>query len=502
MTEFLWAAPPAGPSAPLVLDDALTLHEVAEVAFGGRRVELSDAARARIERAREATDDLLARGDRVYGLTTGVGALKRIAVGVGEQPDFNRLLLLSHRTGTGPDAPREVVRAAMLAQLAGFARGRSGVGVGLAERLTAALNAGLAPRVRTTGSLGQSDLGPLADIAAALTGDGTWAAELARLGLEPWVPTAKEALAFVNSNAFSLGWTSLALTSAASLLDRFDESAALTFEGMLGNVQALDQAVAEARPVPGIAEAIQRLRALLAGGRLLSGTLHRHLQDPLTMRVVPQTHAAARIALGHASAILEAELVSSHDNPAITPDGRALSNGNFDSVPYGVTIDYLRIALAHVVTASCERTQKLVHSGFSGLATGLRPDDSSSHDGLAIVAYGASAAAAEARLLAMPATLELPTSSTAEGIEDRVIPTPVAARRLADMSRLGLHVAAVELYCAAQAVDLRERVHELGNGTRRVYERVREHAPRVGDGEPPMADLTPLEQALVSAGPG
>ncbi len=481
---------------PLLLDASLTLDDVADVARRHRPVRLADAARARIEHARQVTDDLLARGERVYGLTTGVGALKRVAVSRDEQVAFNRLMLLSHRTGTGPHVAEPVVRAVMLAQLAGFAHGRSGVRLELADHLVAALNAGLVPAVRTTGSLGQSDLGPLADLATALTGEGEWAAELARLGLTGWEPTAKEALAFVNANGFSLGLSALGLVGAAGLLDRFDEAAALTFEGMLGNVQALDPAVADARPVPGIADEIERLQALLRGGSLLSGTLHRHLQDPLTMRVVPQTHAAARTAVAHSRTIVEAELVSSHDNPCITPDGRALSNGNFDSVPYGVTIDYVRIALAHVITASCERANKLVHSAFSGLPTGLRDDDATSADGLGIVVYGASAAAAEARLLALPATLDLSTSSTAEGIEDRVIPTPVAARRLEEMTRLGRYVAAVELYLAAQAVDLRDRSGELGEGTRRAYDLVRAHAPRRREGEPPLADLTPLEQAL------
>jgi histidine ammonia-lyase len=484
---------------PLLLDASLALEDVADVALRRRPVRLADAARARIAAGRDATDGLLARGERVYGLTTGVGALKRVAVSTGdEQLPFNRLMLLSHRTGTGPDVAEPVVRAVMLAQVAGFARGRSGVRVELADHLTGALNAGLVPRVRTTGSLGQSDLGPLADLAAALTGDGAWAGELRRLGLDPWEPTAKEALAFVNSNGFSLGWSALALVAVGGLLDRFDEAAALTFEGMLGNVQALDPAVGDARPVPGIPEELARLQALLAGGSLLSGTLHRHLQDPLTMRVVPQTHAAARNALAHSRAIVEAELVSSHDNPCITPDGRALSTGNFDSVPYGITLDYVRLALAHVITASCERANKLVHSAFSGLPTGLRDDDSTSQDGLAIVVYGANAAAAEARLLAHPATLELSTSSTAEGIEDRVIPTPVAARRVEEMTRLGRYVAAVELYLAAQAVDLRERAGELGQGTRRAYDLVRVHAPRRRAGEPPVADLSPLEAALES----
>ena len=485
-----------GVDAPLQLDDRLRIEDVVAVARGRRRVALAEGAVARIQRGREVTESLLHRGERVYGLTTGVGALKRVAVGESEQEEFNRLLVLSHRTGTGPDVGEEVVRAAMLAQAAGFSRGRGGVRVELVQLLLDALNAGFAPRVRTTGSLGQSDLGPLADLGSALTGAGAYGEELSRLGLDAWRPADKEALAFVNSNAFTLGWTALAMGAVARLLDRFDEAAALTFEGMVGNVEALDPAVADARPVPGIAEAIDRMRGLLAGGRLIEGGLHRHLQDPLTMRVVPQTHSAARVALDHSASIVEAELVASHDNPSIAPDGRALSNGNFDSVPYGVTVDYLRLALAHVVTASCERANKLVYRAFSGLPTGLRDDDDSSQDGLGIVVYGAAAAAAEVRLLAQPATLELPTSSVAEGIEDRVIPTTISARRLAEMTRLARYVAAVELYLAAQAVDLRDRADELGTGTRRVYEHVRERAPRWQAGSLPLADLGPLEDAM------
>jgi histidine ammonia-lyase len=487
-------------TGPLVLDAVLTIDDVADVALRGRQIELSDAARARISAARVVAEDLLAGDEHVYGLTTGVGALKRVRVSADEQLGFNRLLLRAHRTGTGPDAPEAAVRAAMLAQLAGFAHGWSGAGIELAEHLVAALNAGFAPRVRTIGSLGQSDLGPLADLACGLIGEGAYADELAALGLEPWRPLAKEALAFVNSNAFTLGWTALALHRVAGVLDRFDESAALTFEGMLGNVQALDPAVAEARPLPGSRETIERLQALLAGGALMTGELHRQLQDPLTMRVVPQTHGAARTALAHAREIVEIELTSSHDNPAMTPDGRALSNGNFDSVPYGIALDYVRLALAHVLTASCERAQKLVYSAFSGLPTGLRENDSASEDGLAITVYGASAAAAEARLLAHPTTLELSTSSTAEGIEDRVIPTTLAARRLDEMLGLARYVAAVELVCAAQAIDLRTRAADLGRGTRQVYALVREHVPFCAAGDAPTGDLAPLERALANSG--
>ena len=159
-------------------------------------------------------------------------------------------------------------------------------------------------------------------------------------------------------------------------------------------------------------------------------------------------------------------------------------------MPYGIALDYVRLALAHVLTASCERANKLVYSGFSGLPTGLREDDAASEDGLAITVYGANAAAAEARLLAHPTTLELSTSSTAEGIEDRVIPTTLAARRLEEMSGLATYIAAVELVCAAQAVDLRKRAGDLGERHRAACTRcVREHVPFCGSGDAPTGDL-------------
>ena len=139
-----------------------------------------------------------------------------------------------------------------------------------------------------------------------------------------------------------------------------------------------------------------------------------------------------------------------------------------------------------------------MYSAFSGLPTGLREDDASSSDGHGIVVYGVTAAAAEARLLAQPTTLEVPTTSTAEGIEDRVIPTTLSARRLAEMHDLAAYIAAGELYLAAQAVDLRGRSGDLGSGTRRAYDLVRAHVPRPAPGEPPAADLGPLQRALTA----
>ena len=184
-------------------------------------------------------------------------------------------------------------------------------------------------------------------------------------------------------------------------------------------------------------------------------------------------------------------------------------------MPYGIALDYVRLALAHVLTASCERANKLVHSGFSGLPTGLREDDAASEDGLAITVYGANAAAAEARLLAHPTTLELSTSSTAEGIEDRVIPTTLAARRLEEMSGLATYIAATELMCAAQAVDLGSAqptsarapppcTRSSGSTSRSAARATRRRAisPRSNGRSPPAATEPGSRLSLCGARPG
>jgi histidine ammonia-lyase len=252
-----------------------------------------------------------------------------------------------------------------------------------------------------------------------------------------------------------------------------------------------------ARDLPGVTPVLAELRRLLQGGALLEGREPpAALQDPLSLRVVPQVHAVAATALDAATAVLEAELAAGSDNPLLTEDDRLLTNGNFDGTAVAVALDHLRLTLAHVGTLATERTQKLLTPSHSGLAANLRERDDRVEDGLGMYGHGAAALAAEIRLLASPVSLELPTSSLAEGIEDRVVPAPLAARRLDEQAGLLARLAAVELTCAAQAVELRGRAGALGEGTSALVRVVREHAPFTAAGTAPPVDLEPLVAAL------
>jgi histidine ammonia-lyase len=469
----------------VVLDGtSLTIDSLAAVAEGGDEVALAPAARDRMAAAREIVEEALRQNAPVYGLTTAVAERKSVALDAAARQGFSRFLIKGHLMAQGPPAPAPVVRAAMACLANGYAKGAAGVRPELAEMLVGALNRGVTPAVRSLGSVGQADLGPQADLAEGL---------LRETG---FVLADNEGLALVNNNAFATGWAALAELAAERLLGEADVSAALAIEGFAANPSPLHPVAAEIRPYPGLAATIGRLRALLAGSWLFEPGNARNLQDPLTFRSIPQILGAARDAFGYVRNMIEIELNSAQGNPAVVlAEQRIVSVGNLDVVPVAAALDLARIALASVVTAAAERTVKLLQSPLSGLPAGLAAEPDTGQDALAEFAVAAQGIAAEARTLAHPVSFEVVSSSKAEGIEDRTTMAPLSARRLAEMTDLAARVVALELFVAAQAVDLR-RPSRLGEGTGRALRLVREHAGFTAPGQAPPADLEPLVDAV------
>jgi histidine ammonia-lyase len=475
----------AGVEPIILTGEGLRIADVVSVARDGRQVRLSDDAVERMRRARAVVAGMIESGQPVYGLSTGVGALREVAQDPADAERYSHLTIQAHCTAHGPPLPDSVVRAAMAHRVNAFARGRSMVRPEVAQAYVDALNEGVTPLVHSIGSVGQSDLPAMAEIARGLLERG--------LRLQQG-----EALALLNANSLSVGHGALALADARNLLDSLDVVAALSMEGFAANASVLHPDVATARSYRGLGDTITRLRELLDGSYVWHPDAARHLQDPLSFRSIPQVHGAARDAFGFAEGQLQIELNSSGDNPMLVPlEERFISVGNFDITPVAAAIDFTRIALGQVLTASCERVQKHLAQHFSGIATGLRAVDGPD-DALALVGGGAAALAAEARLLAGPVSLDLPTSSIAGGIEDHLTMAPLGARRLAEMVSLGSRLAAVELVVGSQAVDLRE-VGPLGRGTATAHARTRELISFVGPGQAPDNDLDALA-AWVGAG--
>ena len=454
------------------------------VARSGASVELDPGALDRMRAARAVAVASLGRGETVYGLSTGVGVRKRAGVSVDEQAAFNTRLIQNHLVGQGASAPEDAVRATLLVLANGFARGAGLAGPGLAERVVGALNERRHPEVRMLGSLGQADLAPMADVAQGLLGpDGR---------LEPG-----EGLALLNNNAFATGLAALAVAELERLLRASLVAGALDLEAFAANLTPVDPAAARERPYEGIATAAAALRALLAESVLFEPGVSRNLQDPLTFRCLPQIHGAALDALRFGRAQLETELNAAQSNPLVDVEGgRILSVGNFDALPLAAALDFLRIALAPVLTSANERMVKLLQAPLSGLPEGLSPREGIAEDSLSEFGPAGQALTAEARLLAQPVSFELASSAHAEGIEDRATMAPLAARRLAEMVSLGERIVAVELLVACQAIDLRG--NRLGAGTQRAYDLVRTRLPFKSEEEPIPASIEPLRELVRS----
>jgi histidine ammonia-lyase len=468
----------------VVTGSSLTLDEVVAVARRDARVALDRSAVDRMEASRRVVEHALPRSEPVYGLTTGVAELKRVRVDVSEVERFNADMIRLHRMAQGPAVEPDIVRAVMLRLLNGFAAGYPGVRPALAQVLVNALNAGARPVVRSLGSVGQSDLGPNADLAAELFGDVTLA--------------AGEALALLNQNAFSTGASSLALWDAAQLAGALAVAGALSLEGFAANLNLLHPTVGVSRPYRGLRRALDRLRTQLQGSYLWEHGAARNLQDPLTFRTLPQGLGALEDALDHAKAQLTVELNASQGNPIVAlEEERVISVGNFDVLPVSAALDFVRIALAPVLTSSAERVLKLLAEPWSGLSPGLNPRRDAGL-GLGELGVADQALVAEARLLAQPVSFEVVSSSLAEGIEDRVTMAPLSARRLAEMVTLGNRAAAIELVVAAQAVELRG-VKPLGKGSEEAIALIRRHVPFLREPAQFPSDLDGVVE-LVSSG--
>lgn len=498
-------------SAPFRIgQDPLTLDALVEVAHAGRPVELSEAARERIGRARAVVDQLTAAGDAapsVYGVNTGFGFLADVRIGAAEIRELQRNLIRSHAAGVGPLMPVPVVRAMMLLRTQTLSLGHSGTRIAVAERLCELLNRRLHPCVPSRGSVGASgDLAPLAHLALALLGEGEmqtgWpgttgtlstrpAAEVLReAGIEPLVLEAKEGLALVNGTQCMTALGALALHDALDACRLADLAGAMSLEALKGTPRAFDPRIHAARPHPGQAVVAKNLRALLERSAIVES--HRDcgkVQDPYSLRCMPQVHGATRDALAYAQEVLLREAVSATDNPLIfvTPEGvdpeggaqggglRAdfISGGNFHGQPVALALDFAGIAVAELANISERRIEQLVNPHLSGLPAFLTPH-SGLNSGYMIAQVTAAALVSENKILAHPASVDSIPSSA--GREDHVSMGVHAGDKLLRIVDNVRNVLAIELCCAAQGLHLRMPLRP-GPALQAVYSVIRDVIP-------------------------
>ena len=491
----------------------LTLAEVEAVARDRVPARLDGGAAKGVRASRAVLESLIAGGVPVYGVNTGFGRLADVRIPRDEQRALQRNMVRSHAAGVGRPLPAEEVRAILLLRANTLARGQSGCRVVVVERLLQLLNRGVHPVVPEIGSVGASgDLVPLAHIALALTGEGRAEAGgreaealevLAAAGLDPLDLFEKEALALLNGTQATTGIGALALRRFGRALDTADVAGAMSLEGLRGTPDAFRPEIHAARPHPGQVASARRLWALLRGSQIREShrTGDSRVQDAYSLRCMPQVHGAAREADAYARRILTTEANSTTDNPlvlsgdGVRAQGLVLSGGNFHGQIIAQCLDLVAIAAADLASISERRIDRLLNPDLSGLPAFLTPEPGT-RSGLMIAQLIAADALSEMRVLASPASVDSVSTSAAQ--EDHVSMGMAAARKVRRTVGLLELVLAVELLCAAQAVEF-HRPLRAGKGVEQALATVRGQVPRVDEDRVLSGDIASLA-ALVRDG--
>jgi histidine ammonia-lyase len=446
--------------------DTLTIEEVLAVSFGRARAELSPGARERVRRARALVEARLEDGEAHYGINTGFGTFAEVRVERADLDKLQRNLVLSHAAGVGAPLPTAEARALMLLRANVLAKGVSGIREQTLDLVLAMLDRNVVAVVPERGSVGASgDLAPLAHLALVLIGEGEAWLEgrrvpggdaLRRAGLAPVVLAPKEGLALVNGTQAMTAVGVHALVRAEKLALLADLAGAMTLEGLLGSHRPFLPEIQAARGQAGQAASAARLRDLLAGSELNAshqGPDCHKVQDPYSLRCMPQVHGAARDGIAFCRAILAREVNAATDNPLVFPDtGEIVSGGNFHGQPVALALDVLAIAASHLATISERRVEQLVNPSLSGLPPFLAPRKGLD-SGFMIAQVTSAALASENKVLCHPASVDsIPSSAGREDHVSMGMAASLKARQVVENVRTCL---AIELLVAAQALDLR-----------------------------------------------
>lgn len=463
----------------------LTLAQVGDVALHNFHVDVHEDVWKRLHAAREVVDALVAGDTLIYGLNSGLGALKDIRITPEQIAQYQRNILLSHATGVGEPYSSATVRAIMIAHLNQTAQGGSGAHPDTFKLLLDMLNAGVHPVIPRIGSVGMADLPQKAQLGLALIGEGRAeykgqimpaADALKAATLEPVKLAAKDGLSMVSTNAASSGPAALAVTEVAAVLAMFDLAAMMAYEGYQAQVDPLDLTF-DQRRTDARRQIVNNMRRLLDGSYLFT-TEHKTIQPPISFRAVVQIHAAVLEAIDFARSAIENELNGPADNPIVSVEQRRfITTADFHPASYVVPLEALAIALTQAASAAANRVLRLNTAHFSGLPSQLVAQPGLNM-GYAVVQKTITALYAEVRHLANPASLDY--FPVADGIEDHATNATYVVEKLRTIVDRLTYVAALELLTAVQAVDLREDV-QLGAGTQAAYDQIRSVAPFAPD---------------------
>ncbi|RKD27567.1 histidine ammonia-lyase [Caminicella sporogenes DSM 14501] len=462
----------------------LTIKDIVNVARKNYEVKLTDEAVEKVKKARRIVDEFVENEKVVYGITTGFGKFSDIAISKEETKQLQRNLIISHSCGVGKPFDEDIVRAIMLLRANALVKGYSGIRLSTLSTLVEMINKGVHPIIPQKGSLGSSgDLAPLAHMVLVMLGEGEaiYKGErlpgkiaMERAGIDTIELTSKEGLALINGTQVMTAVGALTVYDAIKVMKMADISAAMTLEALNGITDAFDERINMVRPHKGQRDSAKNLLKLTKGSKLTTRQGEIRVQDPYTLRCIPQIHGGSRDAINYVEEKVKIEINSATDNPLIFANEKdVLSGGNFHGQPMALAFDFLGIALSELANVSERRIERLVNPQLSGLPAFLT-EKGGLNSGFMIAQYAAAALVSENKVLSHPASVDSIPSSANQ--EDHVSMGTIAARKAKEILDNVINVLAIEILAAAQAIDFKNS-DDLGEGTKIAYDIIRNEVP-------------------------
>lgn len=442
--------------------DQLEIQDIININQGKEQIILNDEAKAKITQSQKNVAEIVASDRTVYGINTGFGPLCDTKISDEETAQLQHNLIISHSVGVGKPISKDLSKMMMISKIHALSKGFSGVSLNMIERLITMVEKDIIPVVPEQGSVGASgDLAPLSHLVLPLLGLGkVWendtisdaASVLKKHQLEPLTLGPKEGLGLINGTQFILSHAMQGLDKMAYLLDLADLTAAMSIEAYQGSASPFKKELHDIRPFDGSRKVAERMRWLLSDSENLNSHVDcSRVQDPYSMRCVPQVHGASRNAFEHLKQLTVTELNSVTDNPIVLSAEESISGGNFHGQLLAMALDYGTLAAAELGNISDRRSYLLLEGKF-GLPR-LLTESSGLNSGFMIPQYTSAALVTENKTLCFPASADsIPTSL---GQEDHVSMGSISGRKFNQVLDNLVNILAVELMYAAQGLEFR-----------------------------------------------
>ena len=467
--------------------DHLSIGICLDIASGKVRGVIDETAKKKIVASWKEVKKIVEREIPVYGINTGFGPLCDTHIGEEDTTTLQYNLLKSHSVGVGNPIPTEIAKLMLITKVQSLAQGFSGISMNTLERIIWHIDNNIIPVVPEKGSVGASgDLAPLAHLFLPLIGLGEVEEDgktvpaadmLKQHGLEPVKLGPKEGLALINGTQFILSFAVKAVQRMHNALQLADLAGAMSLEGLMGSARPFDPRLHAIRPYKGSKLVANRLFNLLNNSEILKSHVNcDRVQDPYSLRCMPQVHGASRNAWLHLKELTEIELNSVTDNPIIFDADDTISGGNFHGQPLAIPLDYATIAAAELGNIA-DRRCYLMSEGRYGLPK-LLTEHAGLNSGLMIPQYTTAALVTENKTLCFPASADsVPTSL---GQEDHVSMGSISGRKLHQVLDNIEYIQAIELLYAAQAMDFRRPLRSTPV-MEACHDYVRQHVPFIKD---------------------